>query len=316
MIIHYESYFGGIPGLALTDFITPVLTATLKGLFLAIAALPQWCLNGLAKATSLLVLLAASKKLRVLDQNLSEILNLPAHSGPARTFRRQVLHSQALIALEAIKGATRPDRIEVVGLPELASAMESLESQGRGQIMISAHLGNWELIAQKSAELTGKTYHALAKPARFRFVTKALDWQRSRMKIKVLWTEQKTLLRQMLIALQNGHWVSFVMDQKPQNRQGPEVTFFGHRLAFVSGPAAMSLRSGVPIMAVFCVRIGPSKYRMISQAIDLSTIEPTPEAVSQVLATAIESAIKLYPEQWCWNYRRWKFPPKEEFRDD
>jgi KDO2-lipid IV(A) lauroyltransferase len=113
----------------------------------------------------------------------------------------------------------------------------------------------------------------------------------------------------MLAALRHGDWLSFVMDQKPIGRQGPEVDFFGHKVAFVSGPAAMSIKTGAPILAVYCFRIGPARYRLKWEVIDPQGTKKTVDTLTAELAHSIEGAIRLYPEQWCWNYKRWKFRP-------
>jgi KDO2-lipid IV(A) lauroyltransferase len=272
-----------------------------------VSVIPNRWLSNIAGIVTILAKAFARKEGRILDENIMRILGLPRHSRYAHLFRNQVIRSQMQIALETIKAIARPDSVEFLGLDEMKAAMKAMEAQGKGQIMVSGHIGSWELIADKSADLSTTQYNALAKPARYEFVTKALGWQRQRMKVNILWTDQKTIVRQMLKALHNKEWLSFVMDQKPQGRQGPEVVFFDRKLAFVGGPAAMSLKTGSPILVVFCVRVGPAKYRMITRAIDLDAAEKTPAAISQLLATEIERAIKLFPEQWCWNYKRWIF---------
>jgi KDO2-lipid IV(A) lauroyltransferase len=123
----------------------------------------------------------------------------------------------------------------------------------------------------------------------------------------VLWTDKKSLLRDMLKALKNGESVGFVMDQKPEGRQGPLVTFLGVPTEFVSGPGQMTAKTGCGVVSIFCLREGPFKYRILSEMLAAPGVAMADEAVlTQRMADAITRVVRLYPEQWTWNYKRWR----------
>jgi KDO2-lipid IV(A) lauroyltransferase len=111
----------------------------------------------------------------------------------------------------------------------------------------------------------------------------------------------------MLGALRSGATVGFVMDQKPDGRQGPIVPFFGQPTAFVAGPAAMALRCGCPVVAIFCLREGPFRYRLVSETVEVPAGGDAELALTARMAATVERVIRDYPEQWTWNYRRWRF---------
>jgi len=112
----------------------------------------------------------------------------------------------------------------------------------------------------------------------------------------------------MLKVLKQKAWLGFVGDQKPRGRKGPVVCFFHQKIAFVAGPAVMAKRLNIPILVVFCVREGPMCYRYVSDVCLLPEDGETDEQkITQIVATKIEEIVRLYPEQWCWNYKRWQW---------
>ena len=69
----------------------------------------------------------------------------------------------------------------------------------------------------------------------------------------------------MLRNIKDGGSIGFVMDQKPEGRKGPKVEFFGHPTEFVGGPASIAGKTGCAIISVFCLRVAPYSYQLISR---------------------------------------------------
>ncbi len=242
-----------------------------------------------------------------LESNVHRIYGLPARSHFAQMFCRQVFREQVAIALETMRVIRYPALAKVIGFEELRAQVTRAEASGRGHIMITAHLGSWELCAYYAQKAASRPLHVLAKPAKRKFLTRFLAGLRARMQVNVLWTDRKTLLRDMLGALRRGESLGFVMDQKPEGRQGPKVDFLGLPTEFVTGPAAMAIRSGCPVIAIFCVREGSGRYRLISRTLLSADHGETDEAaLTARFAAAIGSAIRAYPEQWTSSYKRWR----------
>ena len=177
--------------------------------------------------------------------------------------------------------------------------------------MVSAHLGSWELIGYAASRISACKFYALAKPSKYKAVTALLDRMRRRMKILVLWTSGASAQKNMIRALKEGSWLGFIMDQKPMGRRGPKVDFWGHQTEFVGGPAQMAIKFKKPVLAAFCVRVGVLRYRLFTKKIlDVGHNHEDIHSLTQAMASEIESAVKAYPEQWCWNYKRWRFDDK------
>ena len=131
---------------------------------------------------------------------------------------------------------------------------------------------------------------------------------RVKLGINVLWSDRKSLLRDMIKVLRNNGLLGFVMDQKPEGRVGHKVQFLGYPASFVSGPARLTIRNRCPVVAVFCIRKNPWKYEIIHKEILSAdhSLEDEYE-ITKRMATEIENMVRTYPEQWTWSYKRWKF---------
>lgn len=228
----------------------------------------------------------------------------------ARSFAKEVLCSQSVIYLETIKYVFYPERITVEGLEPFQQTMRDIEASGRGQVVITAHLGAWELAGHFCAVAFKKPFHVLAKPSKTKWVNPVLNRIREMLNMKVLWIDAKSLFRDMLKALDHGETVGFVMDQKPAFKQGGHlVTFMGiPDTAIVTGPALVITKKNVPAVGAYCLRIGPCRYKLIATDIlKAQHGEFSGEDVSKRLAADMERMIRQFPRQWAWNYKRWRF---------
>lgn len=273
------------------------------GVYGAISHLVYWCWR-----------LVARKQQEVLFTNLLHIWQLPRHSVFAQRFAKQVIITQNLVFFDNLRAVFRPDTLHCEGLAELKTTIETAAQSQRGQVIISAHLGAWELLATVIAKTTTIPLWSLAKPSHSAWLTELIERLRVSTGYQVIWTgKNKGLTATMEEKLGEGALLGFVMDQKPRGRVGPEVTFFGQLTPFVGGPASMAKQAGCPIISTFCARLGPGHYRVLSKVL-VSAEESSAEGTSaevitltQRCAAEIERVIRLYPEQWCWTYKRWVF---------
>ena len=273
--------------------------------------LPKPVISVISRCLRLAAYPFIGKEREKIFQNCEHILQLPRHSQFARQFCRQVLQHQIESALEsAITNHKRrgKDPIAVSGLEELAVTLKGLKRSQKGVIVVTAHLGAWEFVGRYCSKAVGEGFVALAKPSKSRAITEYLDRCRARMNTFVLWTDRKTLLKDMLETMNGNQMLGLVSDQKPNSRKGPVVRFFGRDTAFVSGPAKLAIKTKAPILTVFCMREAPWRYRIIHKTIiDPNHSESDEVMLTQSFASEIERVIRLYPEQWVWNYKRWRF---------
>ncbi len=290
------------------NFRSRLITVLLKAVLRLVASWPASWIPWTSRCVGFLAPRLLPRDQKLIAGNVERVYALPPHSSFSKSFQEQVFRSQWCVLMETLRAnLSKHDPVKVEGLDELAVTTQDLMSAGKGLIIVTAHLGNWEFVARYTARASGRRFHALAKPSKLPELTKILDDLRQRMNTAVLWTDSKNLLKDMLKLLKAGECLGFVMDQKPEGRVGPLVQFFNQPTEFVSGPAKLSIRQGSPVLAVFCMRIGVLQYRIIQKLIVPADHGLTDEIeLTQKMATSIESVIRLYPEQWLWNYKRWR----------
>ena len=254
------------------------------------------------------------REVRLLRRNLAMVLGLAPGSSGARALERDCVRHQIVAALETVRISFEEERLDVTrmkGFGELQRLMGAVEDVGRGQVLVTAHLGAWELLAQSTVRAAASPVCAVAKPSRSAATTRFVEGMRARAGVRVIWSGRTSLLRDMLSCLNRKETLIMVVDQRPDQRRGPEVSFLGRRTEFVGGPAALAAKRDCPLIAAFCVREGPFTYRLESEM--LRGPGETEDAVelSQRIAGSIERRIRAQPEQWMWNYRRWSYEPEE-----
>ena len=195
-------------------------------------------------------------------------------------------------------------RVEVDGTEH----MEQAAKEGRGIIALTAHVGNWELLAA-SHVLASWPLSVMMRPLDSPILDRLIE--RFRLKSGVELIAKRHGLREALEALRRGRMVGILLDQNASRREGVFAPFFGVPASTSRGVALISLRSGAPVVPVFIRRLADGRHR-----VEVDPPLPMPadgDAVAYTAAfnQAIEAAIRRAPEQWFWLHRRWKTRPLE-----
>ena len=145
----------------------------------------------------------ARKDLVRLRENIELIYRLPASSHFHEMFVGQVIRHQVAAVFETIRGIKRPQELNLLGFDLLKKQIAKFEAQKAGIIIITAHLGSWELVAQASTAAASHPMKVLAKRSKNSSMTDYLDRLRQAMGVEVLWTDRKDLIRAMLGAIKS-----------------------------------------------------------------------------------------------------------------
>ena len=200
-----------------------------------------------------------------------------------------------------------------------AERIERAFDAGRGLLLLTPHLGAFEVIAQAYAERFGarQPMVALYRPARQPWLRELEVTSRNR---PGLLTAPASLagVRQMLRALRQGQTVGLLPDQVPPEGMGVWAPFFGQRAYTMTLAAKLSLQTGAPMLLMLGERLPRAQGWRIS-VIDMP--EPLPDAAqfagdeaahqtecAAVMNRAMEFLIRRCPEQYLWGYHRFKNP--------
>lgn len=171
-------------------------------------------------------------------------------------------------------------------------------SKGKGVIVLSAHLGNWELGGVAIAQLE-YPFWVVALPHKNKKVNAFFDAQRNRKGVNVI--AMGKAVRSCIFEFRKNHMVALVGD-RDFNEKGIVLDFFGKPMHFPEGPAALSLMTGAPIVPGFMLRNADDSFTLrIEKPIEFS---PSGDKVKDlaglitVYKKVMEDYIRKYPEQW------------------
>jgi len=199
-------------------------------------------------------------------------------------------------------------RVEIVGHEHLQAIIEA----DMPAVLVSGHFANWEVMAAAIC-LGGLPARVSYRRSNNPWIDASITRIRLAYGIPELSAKGGTGAREMLAAMQEGHSVTFLNDQK--FNQGIEATFFGHSLMTAPGPSRLALRFDAPILPVSIVRLPNARFRVTFHAPIAPSRNPDKtEAVQETVVSInqfLEAQIRDHPESWFWVHRRW---PKDTYR--
>lgn len=184
--------------------------------------------------------------------------------------------------------------------------LEKASAKGRGVLMLTAHFGNWELLAY-IAYLTGYPIDVVYRPLDFSPLDRLVTEKRARFGSQPI--PKRRSLRPILRALKKRHLVGFLMDQSCDWYDGVVTPFFHQPVFTNKGMALVALKSTAPVVPLFLVREGTRFSGHFLPEIPLADTGDKiadMETNSARFAAVIESFIRQNPDQWFWVHRRWK----------
>lgn len=214
----------------------------------------------------------------------------------------------------ALGGAERTRAL--VGRREGEGPLFAALAAGRGAIIVSPHLGNWELGGAVLARL-GRPPHVLTARRGDGALEKYRRRFRRRLGVRFLDVAEAAGAAAGLVEaarVLRGGGVVAVLADRAQGGRAVGARFFGTRCRFPAGPAALALATGAPIFPVAIVLERGFRYRVaIGAPIDVRAGGPREEALeaaTAAMAAAFEGWIRAYPDQW-YNFYDW-FAQAEE----
>lgn len=187
--------------------------------------------------------------------------------------------------------------------------MDNARVQGRGALLVTGHLGNWELGGSYFAA-RGVPIDAIARHMSNRIFERYLTRVRERFGVKVVFDE--LAVRHTPRSVKANRIVGFLSDQGVLGLASSFVPFFGRLAKTPRGPAVFALRMRVPVIFTVAVRQPSGKYRLIVESIavdDTGDREADTIALVANYTARMEYWVRQYPGQYFWQHRRWKYQP-------
>jgi KDO2-lipid IV(A) lauroyltransferase len=251
--------------------------------------------------------LADTRHRRIVRQNLRFVF--PDWTPEQiRHTTRHVFHHLGTTFVEVcqLAASSRDDltaRVKVVGSERWRQALAGK----RGLIIVSAHLGNWEVGMQYAACFMQKPALGVAKKIRFQPLDKWVHKLRTRFGNKIIY--KKGALPDMRQALRSGGVVAMLVDQS-KRLEGVDVNFFGYKVPTTPAAAFLAIRCKSPVLPIFCIREADGQLTIhVDAPLNFEwsgDLHADVQTNTQLITDAVERAVRKYPEQWFWVHKRWK----------
>jgi len=203
------------------------------------------------------------------------------------------------------------------------ACVDTALAEGRGLLLLTPHLGCFEVTAQAYAERFGalKPITALYRPAKQAWLAEMMKASRNR---PGMLTSPATLsgVRQMLRALKKGETVGLLPDQVPPEGMGSWAPFFGRPAYTMTMAAKLVAQTGCAVVLLRGERLGwLARWRQgRDYTVHATRVSPEVEAVlargdaaesAAAVNRLMEDLIMQAPEQYLWGYNRYKAPRAE-----
>lgn len=192
----------------------------------------------------------------------------------------------------------------MIGQRSSGKPLELAMAAGTGAILVSPHLGNWELGGLGLADL-GYTVNVMTFREPDEKVNEMRESVRGERGVNFIYVDRNDTSPLAIIEAVNAlrrNEVLALLGERDGSSHTISLDFFGHQTEIPVGPGYLALASGAPVIPVF-VPLENGKYStLMDDAIYFNGGHGQhKEAIRngmQRLATVFERYIRQYPDQW------------------
>ena len=187
--------------------------------------------------------------------------------------------------------------------------LDAALAQGRGVVVLTPHLGVFEVCAQAYAEHRGASHPVtvLYRPARQAWLRELEETARARPGLS---TAPASLagVRQMIRALRHGQAVGLLPDQVPPHGMGVWAPFFGRDAYTMTLAARLIQQTGCAWLLMWCERLPSAQGYVVRVQAPSGPLPEGEQAAAEAINREMERLILQCPQQYLWGYHRYKRP--------
>ncbi len=225
------------------------------------------------------------------------------HGGLRRrwdVYRIFIEQGKSLIDRYAVLSGSAPFEIGNKGLDDLK---KTLQTSGKGVILLTAHVGNWQ-VAMTALQRLGRTVHLLMRPEDNAAVRAALNIDQDHGSVRILSSDGPLGgVVEAVSAVNEGEVVS-IMGDRPYGYRSLEAEFLGERVHFPIGAFSIAAAARCPVVVLLSAKVSANRYM-----VDLTHVIEPPvgagrakqEAVARCIrefSRILEGYVAEHPYQW------------------
>jgi KDO2-lipid IV(A) lauroyltransferase len=192
---------------------------------------------------------------------------------------------------------------------ENEALLDAALARGHGVLLLTPHMGSFEVAAQAIAERFGavRPITVLYRPARKPWLRELVKTSRERPQLRAA-PASLSGVRQMIRALRKGEMVGLLPDQVPPEGMGVWAPFFGRDAYTMTLATRLVQQTGAELLLTWVERL-PRGAGYVQRFFPFPETLPADGAESAAaINRAMESLIRQCPQQYLWGYHRYKSP--------
>jgi lauroyl/myristoyl acyltransferase len=216
----------------------------------------------------------------------------------AGSLARRAQRSYARFLLEYLREVGRGSRDDDARNPwKLGPGVEAALASGRGLVMCTAHVGNWEMGARALARL-GRPITIVAEPQYASSWRPAVREAKRAAGMEVVAPDVPA--RALVRALEQGGVIGLLVDGQGY-AHGRVTRLAGKDVSLPTGPARLAALSGAVLAAGTCLRTAPDRFQSELHALGGTERAPVrdAEALHAAVARWLEELLLAHPGEWC-----------------
>lgn len=214
---------------------------------------------------------------------------------------------ESMIVPMALNGVKSAGEVKI-GFDASRETLDLFEKPGRGVMLVSAHLGNWELAAKICARK--KPVTGIVRRMDNPLVQRLMERHGVREGMDTIDKHDANPMK-IVRALKNGRILALLVDQHASGNTACTIDFLGRPARSYTTPAVLQRLTGAPIVIGAAIRNGPLDFTLhlsepIFYGLGKESGEAEIEKATQDIADRLCRHIKRWPKQYLWAHRRWK----------
>jgi KDO2-lipid IV(A) lauroyltransferase len=241
-----------------------------------------------------------------LVSNIQHILGKEGSRDEAVRLARNTLRRYAQYLIDLIC-SSRMNEAQLRGLISGVSNNQAIHKAlegGKGAILLTAHLGNWELggMILKALQLP---VHIVYFPDRIWGVEKSRRRYRERKGVGQLSISGSPFSLVSMIQVLRRNEIVCLQGDRNYGRRGMKADFFGSPVTFPPGPVLLAMASKAPLIPIFIIQEDGKGYRFLVEdpvpMQDTGNREEDARENLERVVRILEGYLRRYPDQW-FNY--------------
>lgn len=183
--------------------------------------------------------------------------------------------------------------------------MDAELAHGRGLILLTPHLGCFEILAPIIA--TRHPLVAMYKPPHKPALREWIERMRTRPNVTMAPAEVRGV-RMVVKTLKRGKTVGILPDQTPTSGEGAWAPFFGRQAYTMTLVHKLQQMTDAPVVLICAERLPKGAgYRLHTQRVP-TPLPPDASEANTILNAELEAMVRRLPTQYLWGYNRYKHP--------